>query len=167
MWNFSLDKKFFTSYNNGFCCTSDNVLHDWCYVSTGPKNNVRIPGYTGSNIPGYEEGFEISECPTRCLNDTKCRGFSVLTTIIELPNPDDLVTISFDTCFLFTTSNATSTCVFHLPDNLDKPSTSMGPLDPYAACDGNQAYERFTYDYNDGCNIRMDQDNFTAPVTGT
>ena len=118
-------------------------------------------------FPGYEEGFEISECPTRCLNDTSCRGFSIITTTSELPVPDGPVTIIYDSCILFTTSNATSFCTFNFfPENPVNPSLSTGPLDPNANCTG-ETQDGFgnTYNYYDGCHIRMDLNNFTTPMT--
>ena len=154
-----LDEKFFTTYNNGACCVSDNVYHEVCVVSTGIKNNVSVPGLT---TPGYEEGFEIKQCQTRCLNDTFCRGYSILTTTVSFPV--DPGTITWDMCALYTTSNATTLCSVDFPVNPNDPPRSTGPLDPNAACIPSAAPGQMD-DYHDGCHIRTDKDNFTTPVT--
>ena len=154
-----LDDRFFTTYNNGGCCTSDNVIHELCVVSTGTRNNVSLPGLT---IPGYEEGFEINQCQTRCLNDPFCRGYSILTTTWTFPT--DPGTITWDMCFLYTTSNATALCSINLPVNPDDPPKSTGPLDPNAACLESSEDPGMMVDYHDGCHIRMDQNNFTTPL---
>ena len=170
---FVLDNRLFTTYNNGICCTSDNVIHHACFVSTGATNNVSLPDwYNGWLLPGHEEGFEITECQTRCLNDQLCRGFSIFTTTDNNKRLER--TVTFDTCVLFTTTNATSLCTLDFLRNpeilLSHSEWSTGPLDPNATClprgpDGSGGFYEFTrYNYNDGCYIRTDQDNLVTSV---
>ena len=118
-----------------------------------------MPGLT---TPGYEEGFEIKQCQTRCLNDTFCRGYSILTTTVSFPV--DPGTITWDMCALYTTSNATALCSVDFPVNPNDPPRSTGPLDPNAACVPTATPGQMD-DYHDGCHIRTDKDNFTTPVT--
>ena len=136
-----------------------------CFVSTGAANDVVLPDYY--TIPGHEEGFEISECRTRCLNDQLCRGFSIFTTTdINTPSGP---TIRYDTCGLYTTSYATALC-YNITDHfwtnpnplnpwLGQSKWSTGTLDPNAACipEATESPE-ITFNYHDGCNIKKDQD---------
>ena len=118
--------------------------------------------------------LEITECPTRCLNDQSCRGFSIFTTTdksIALGH-----TITFDTCVLYTTANTTSLCTnnypFPHPDDLwlGHSKWSTWTLDSIATCeprnpgDSGGFYEFTRYNYNDGCYIRTDQDNLVTSV---
>ena len=136
-----LDANFLVTDNDGYCCTSDEVKHHVCIIRTL------------ENQKGYESGFEISECETRCLNDDLCKGFSINTM-----TADD-VDITVDNCYLYTTSAFLPYCSFNdesLKAELEQNDWSIDPLDQNARCLETMSIpSNVKVNYYGGCQINL------------
>ena len=93
----------------------------------------------------------MSDCPKRCLDDPTCKGYSVLST--NMPPPSNA---NFDSCFLYTTSNATSACTSNQAKHPNSPSTSVGQLNPFAECSEQADLRGATVQYHGGCLIKTE-----------
>ena len=107
--------------NNGMCCLSDNIVHDFCMVKPIHENNVH----------GIKKRSDLSQCKERCSKDPFCKGFSI--NIFS-----NLFRIKL--CFLYTTTNHSGLCndfyarfKSKFEDDM-KLSLAVGPLDPKAVC---------------------------------
>ena len=123
--------------NDGYCCTSDNVKHHVCIISTV------------ENQKGYVSGFEISECETICLNDDLCKGFSIQTI-----TANDRTVYN---CYLYTTSEASTYCSFN-DESLKRERNmdfSVDFLDQNARClETLNLPSQVKIDYHYGCRIK-------------
>ena len=140
-----LDANFLVTENDGYCCTSDNVRHDVCIITNYPTSK------------GYVSGFEISECETKCLNDDLCKGFSINTMT------DERADLTFDNCYLYTTSDASPYCTFNdenLKAELEQKDWSADPLDQNARCLETMSLpSTVKMDYYLGCQIKFKTNN--------
>ena len=126
--------------NGGYCCTSDDVKHELCIISTA------------ENEKSYEPGFEISECETRCLNDDLCKGFSIITITA------DGLDKTMEYCLLYTTSDVSTYCSFN-DENLKAElgmNWSVDPLDQNARCvETASIHSHIKMNYYHGCQINL------------
>ena len=116
-------------------------------------------GFDLTTTPGQESGFELSQCKDRCSIDPSCKGYSELTVNYTLPSPP--YSTSFDSCFLFTTSNASSFCSHNLGNDWQitgNISFAVGPLDSNAECNNGteENTDGVTSNYYDGCHIKIE-----------
>ena len=142
------DGEFHATKNGGYCCSSDNVRHESCIVSTYPGGL------------GFEADFKKSECKTRCSNDADCKGYSIQTVNVDT----ETTTTSFDICSLYTTANTTEYCTFNQPKTPFSAPTSLEEIDENATCiDTHGLAPGVTMEYHEGCHIKIKvkMDNLT------
>ena len=142
--------------NNGGCCVSDNLMHEHCIITTTVDNN-----FTRKTLPGFEPGFELLQCKSRCSSDRFCKGFSMFSVSYNVSTI--LPPLNYDACILYTTSNDSSYCTHNLDESLrssikgdTKLAFADGSLNPNANCTAPQDTTGMMIDsnYYEGCNIR-------------
>ena len=144
-----LDANYDVTKNNGPCYVDDCVIHEFCLITNG--NNPFLPG--------LEPNFELSQCKDRCSNDPSCKGYSKLTLNYTIPIAP--YNYSSDSCFLYTTSNASRFCTHNNVVNVQPGNNitfAVGPLDRNAICNGTETSEgdgtiMVTDNYYEGCHI--------------
>ena len=136
----ALNSTYYITNNNGGCCVSDNVMHEYCVITTSMDND-----------------FELSQCKGRCSSDRFCKGFSMYSVSYNFST-----TFNEDGCILYTMSNASIFCTHNLNETLksklksEKNLTSaIGSLNPNAICDTPQdtSGQVLETNYHEGCYI--------------
>ena len=144
--------------NNGACYVDDCVIHEFCLINKVNNGNI-----FGNFLPGLEPNFDLSYCQDRCSNDPSCKGYSKQTINYTLSFPP--YNVSYDTCYLFTTSNASRFCTHNYGGELQSDANitvAVGPLDPKATCNvtneglsGGPGVISASGDFYEGCYIKV------------
>ena len=143
--------------NSGGCCLSDNVMHEFCVITTTVNED-----FGEAMLPGYESHFELSQCKDRCSNDPFCKGFSKFSV------SHNFEIFNHDGCMLYTTYNDSAFCTHNLDDSSKSTMTgdyfhteftlTVGQLDPNTFCAVPQdTLDRSLIDLNyyEGCHIKI------------